>query len=213
MHGLKPPGYAIAAVVALGAAVAVAWWLHGHERWGQPIESAAAVAAALLTAVTAVAAAASAASSSRAARDATAALEQHDPPDFQIAVDNDLMVLVNQNSADGVVPVLHMGFGKPISNDGVRLNAKVSWTTESGEAHKGRLRDTNSRLELRGCGFDLSNHGGMFVRLELSDLEVEFTDPRGRRWLATLEKDELDRVMTGTTVKYLQHSLRYAGEN
>lgn len=76
--------WAAAAAVSLLVGVGVAAWLHNNPTWGQPVESAAATAAALLTAVTAVAAAVAATSSSRAVRRADRALALHDPPRFRV---------------------------------------------------------------------------------------------------------------------------------
>lgn len=209
MKSIATHRYSIAAICALVVAAVAAVLLHRHDGWGQPVESAAAVAAALLTAITAAAAAASAASSSRAARDATAALEQHFPPDFQIAVENDMGAIAVGQSAARVAPVVRMGFGTPIRDDRVRLNAKVRWVTETGDSRNGRIRDSNARLELSGC--ELRPLGGManFLEVAISDLLVEFSDERGRRWECALEKDGAGKIVVEPSLKYFQRSLRF----
>jgi hypothetical protein len=197
--------YMALAGAALVFAAVAAVLLHRYPDWGQPVESAAAVAAALLTAVTAVAAAVSAASSNRAALDATAALELHDAPEVSMYIDADE---IGSRTRTDQVPRLRISV-EPNARPPVQLDAKVTWVTEDGKTHRGRMQDNSSVLELTGCRLIPVDGAYAYQRVTLSELMVEFSDNRKRRWRSTMIPDPDGRILIAPTFQNLQQRLRF----
>ena len=136
MRAVRSPSiWSLAAALCLGAAGVAVVVIHDHSTWGQPVESGAAVAAALLTALTAVAAAISARDSARAARDARRALLLHNRPVFDWGLDG----------RPGEIPRLWIGLN-PLPKSGV----SVEWTGTDGVPRQGRLANKAGGFVLTG---------------------------------------------------------------
>lgn len=160
-----------AALVAVGVLVAVgglAVWLHQHKSWAQPVESAAAFAAALFTAVAAVSAATAASTAGQAAQSAARALALHQRP-------RQFGEFHRLNSGEEGPRKM----GLTLSLNGVPGTFSVQWRSCDGVKHPRReLPSGQTTLHLEGA----EDLGAEQARWRLRSIQITLIDANQARW-------------------------------